>query len=88
MANKELTEVRVRNVMRNIPKSAMIKREGKTRTTLKETLSSMRAILGKLSKNKSNKQKEAQSRKKLVTTAIITVVVLVIVLVIILIAIF
>jgi uncharacterized membrane protein YvbJ len=67
--------------MRHIPKSAMSKREGKVRTTLRSTLSSMKSILGNLKTSKTEKYKEAQAKKKktLTITAAIAVIILIII---------
>lgn len=80
MANKELTEIRVRNVMRHIPKSAILKRESKVRNTLRETLSSMKTIISKVKYGKTEKYKAEKVRQKkiVVSTVIVAVIILVI----------
>ena len=48
MANKGVTEARVKNVMKDIPQGAM-KHGPKMRKTLKETFTGMKTLLGQLS---------------------------------------
>jgi hypothetical protein len=81
MANKELTEMRVRNVMRHIPKSAILKRESKVRNTLRETLSSMKTIISKLKHGKTEKYKAEKVRQKkiVVSIAVVTAIILMII---------
>lgn len=81
MANKELTEMRVRNVMRHIPKSAILKRESKVRNTLRETLSSMKTIISKLKYGKTEKYKAEKARQKkiVVSIAVVTAIILMII---------
>ncbi|MFA6101071.1 MAG: hypothetical protein WCV67_04560 [Victivallaceae bacterium] len=81
MANKDLTELRVRNVMNQIPKSAMAKREGKVRNTVRSTLSSMKTVLGQLKQGNMNKLRSEKRRKKITVITILTIVVVVVVVV-------
>lgn len=66
MANKEVTEARVKNVMRDIPAEAM-KHGPKHRKTLKETFTGMKTLLGQFSdkteiKKMYHRKKEARVR--------------------------
>ncbi len=79
MANKDLTEIRVRNVMNQIPKSAMAKRESKVRNTVRSTLSSMKTVLGQLKAGNMNKLRSEKRRKKITVITILTIVVILIV---------
>ena len=81
MANKDLTELRVRNVMNQIPKSAIAKREGKVRNTVRSTLSSMKTVLGQLKQGNMNKLRSEKRRKKITVITILTIVVVVVVVV-------
>ncbi len=78
MANKDLTEIRVRNVMNQIPKSAMAKRESKVRNTVRSTLSSMKTVLGQLKQGNMNKLRNEKRRKKITVMAILAVVFMII----------
>lgn len=78
MANKDLTELRVRNVMNQIPKSAMAKRESKVRNTVRSTLSSMKTVLGQLKQGNMNKLRNEKRRKKITVMAILAVVFMII----------
>jgi len=51
MANKDLSKERIKNVMHQIPQSAM-KHSGKTRSTLHRTFSGMKTLINQLSENK------------------------------------
>jgi subtilase family serine protease len=79
MANKDLTEIRVRNVMNQIPKSAMAKREGKIRNTVRSTMSSMKTVLGQLKQGNMNKLRNEKRRKKITVITILAIVVIIIV---------
>ncbi len=70
MANKDLTEIRVRNVMKQIPKSAMTKRTNKVRNTVRSTLSSMKTVLGQLKNGNMNKLRDEKRRKKIIAITI------------------
>ena len=70
MANKDLTEMRVRNVMKQIPKSAMTKRTNKVRNTVRSTLSSMKTVLGQLKNGNMNKLRDEKRRKKIIAITI------------------
>ena len=78
MANKDLTEIRVRNVMNQIPKSAMAKRESKVRNTVRSTLSSMKTVLGQLKQGNMNKLRSEKRRKKITVITILVIVVILI----------
>ena len=73
MANKDLTEIRVRNVMNQIPKSAMAKRESKVRNTVRSTLSSMKSILGQLKHGNMNKLRQEKRRRKIIAITILSI---------------
>ncbi|OGV55212.1 MAG: hypothetical protein A2017_09300 [Lentisphaerae bacterium GWF2_44_16] len=84
MANKEVTEARVKNVMRDIPPEAM-KNGPKHRKTLKETFTGMKTLLGQFSdkteiKKMYHRRKEAHVRntKKKLTLIIVSIVLFVI----------
>jgi len=74
MANKDLTELRVRNVMNQIPKSAIAKRESKVRNTVRSTLSSMKTVLGQLKQGNMNKLRSEKRRKKMTVITILVIV--------------
>ncbi len=74
MANKDLTEMRVRNVMKQIPKSAMTKRTNKVRNTVRSTLSSMKTVLGQLKNGNMNKLRDEKRRKKIIAITITAIV--------------
>jgi len=78
MANKDLTEIRVRNVMNQIPKSAMAKRESKIRNTVRSTMSSMKTVLGQLKAGNMNKLRTEKRRKKITLITILTIVLIII----------
>lgn len=84
MANKEVTEARVKNVMKDIPAEAM-KNGPKHRKTLKETFTGMKTLLGQFAdrtevKKMYHKRKEAhvQKTKKRVVLIVISIVLFVI----------
>ena len=64
MANKEVTEIRVRNVMKHIPKSVLTQRQSKIRNTLRSTLSSMKSVLIQLKQSRTDKIIGEKRRKK------------------------
>ncbi len=74
MANKDLTEMRVRNVMKQIPKSAMTKRTNKVRNTVRSTLSSMKTVLGQLKNGNMNKLRDEKRRRKIIAITITAIV--------------
>ena len=74
MANKDLTEIRVRNVMKQIPKSAMTKRTNKVRNTVRSTLSSMKTVLGQLKNGNMNKLRDEKRRRKIIAITITAIV--------------
>ena len=78
MANKDLTEIRVRNVMNQIPKSAIAKRESKIRNTVRSTMSSMKTVLGQLKAGNMNKLRTEKRRKKITLITILTIVLIII----------
>ena len=67
--------------MNQIPKSAMAKREGKVRNTVRSTLSSMKTVLGQLKQGNMNKLRSEKRRKKITVITILTIVVVVVVVV-------
>ena len=71
MANKDFTTTRVRNVMNQMPKSILEKRESKVRNTVRSTLSSMKSILGQLKHGNMNKLRQEKRRRRIVAIAII-----------------
>jgi hypothetical protein len=73
MANKDLTEMRVRNVMKQIPKSAMTKRTNKVRNTVRSTLSSMKTVLGQLKNGNMNKLRDEKRRRKIIAITILAI---------------
>ncbi len=79
MANKDLTEIRVRNVMNQIPKSAMAKRESKIRNTVRSTMSSMKTVLGQLKAGNMNKLRTEKRRKKITLITILTILLIIVV---------
>lgn len=64
MANKDVTEIRVRNVMKHIPKSVLAQRQSKIRNTLRSTLSSMKSVLTQLKQSRTDKIIGEKRRKK------------------------
>ena len=62
--------MRVRNVMKQIPKSAMTKRTNKVRNTVRSTLSSMKTVLGQLKNGNMNKLRDEKRRKKIIAITI------------------
>ena len=73
MANKELTETRVRNVMNQLPKSITERRGGKIRKTVTSTLSSMKSILGQLKHGNMNKLRQEKRRRKIIAITILSI---------------
>ncbi len=74
MANKNVTTARVKNVMNQMPKSIMEKRESKVRNTVRSTLSSMKSILGQLKHGNMNKLRQEKRRKKIIAISIAAIV--------------
>ena len=74
MANKNVTTVRVKNVMNQMPKSIMEKRESKVRNTVRSTLSSMKSILGQLKHGNMNKLRQEKRRRKIIAITMTAVV--------------
>lgn len=64
MRNENLTQNRVRNVMKQIPKAALEKRTGKVRNTLKQTFTGMKTLLGQLQQGSTDKLRAKKNRKK------------------------
>lgn len=79
MANKDLTEMRIRNVMNQIPKSTIAKRQSKIRNTVRSTMSSMKTVLGQLKLGNMQKLRNEKRRKKIMTITILTIVTILIV---------
>ncbi len=73
MANKDLTETRVRNVMKQMPKSITANRGGKIRNTVRSTLSSMKSILGQLKQGNMDKLRQEKRRRKIIKIAFLSV---------------
>lgn len=74
MANKEVTELRVGNVLKQIPREITQKREGKLRSTMNSTLSSMKTVLSQLKKGNMDKLRQEKRRRKVITITILSIV--------------
>ena len=81
MGNKDLTEVRVRNVMKQIPKEQVARRHSKVRNTMKQTFSGMKTLLGQLAQGNTNRIRAERRRKRriILTAAIFLLVIIAIV---------
>lgn len=75
MSNNNVTTVRVKNVMKQMPKSILEKRESKVRNTVRSTLSSMKSILGQLKHGNMNKLRQQKRRRKIIAFATAAIVV-------------
>jgi len=73
MANKDFTTTRVRNVMNQIPKSVLTRRESKVRNTVRSTLSSMKSILGQLKHGNMNKLRQEKRRRRVIKITILAI---------------
>jgi hypothetical protein len=63
MANKNVTEARVKNVMKQIPKNAG-RNGGKMRNTMKATFKGMKTLVGQLSKHRKEYKTSYEKKKK------------------------
>jgi hypothetical protein len=78
MGNKDLTEARVRNVMKQIPKEQIAKRQSKVRNTMKQTFSGMKTLLGQLAQGNTNRiRAERRRKRRLVLTIAISILLLI-----------
>jgi hypothetical protein len=75
MADKE---VRVRNVMNNIPQSVLANRQSKLRNTLRSTLSSMKSVLIQLKQVRTKKIVNEKRRQKTTLIVVLSVVAVII----------
>lgn len=73
MANKDLTETRVRNVINQLPKSVTAKRAGRVRNTVRSTLSSMKSILGQLKQGNIDKLRQEKRRRRIIKIIFLSV---------------
>ncbi|QSH40279.1 hypothetical protein P0136_00495 [Lentisphaerota bacterium ZTH] len=71
MPNIEKTEARVRNVMNSMPKAVLNRRGEKLRSTMKQTFSGMKTLLGQLSQGNTEKIRKQRRRKKIIVLSTI-----------------
>ena len=64
MSNKEVTQLRVKNVLQHVPTSAG--KVAKVRNTMKRTASGMKTLLNQLSAGSTRELRERRKRRKII----------------------